>query len=424
MKVLVIGAGIAGSAVALGLKRAGHDVEIFDRVEPPSQSSAAAGADWVPADVGGAVLASENVLRCLHRLGVLDDITAAGSQFDGYNVAGLDGTVFASFLAFDGPNFRTTGVLRSAIVRAFHTALNALGVRMKAGKKLIAIDQSQPDGSLGVVARFEDGSVAHGDILVAADGIHSAARSLLFPDVHAERTRFSGYFAVSSLDGLPPPPVRPSFMMDVKSGNQAFVLPCGNTVIHWAMYESRPEANDNTSWDLGGSNDPSLEIGRIMALADKWGLPDSFKAYVRDSTRVVRVNFTSLAPMPQWHKQNCVLIGDAAHPVLPSSGQGAGMALETAVALPLMLERFPRDPARAFQLLHEFRAARTRKVAAFGERAAQITVGSSAATAAVGHFFMKLMAHVNRLLRVNSYGEDIVRYDCHDAAVKFLASKT
>ncbi|KAJ1547316.1 hypothetical protein HK405_006156 [Cladochytrium tenue] len=418
MKVLVIGGGIAGTAAALGFKRAGHEVEIYDRVEPPSPASAP-GSAWVPADIGGAIFTNENVLRVYKHLGVLDEITAAGTKVSCLRMAKFDGRPFAEFPTFDGPEFKAVGVLRSAITRAINKALNSSGIFMKAGKKLVAIDQ-KTDGGPGVIAHFEDGTSAAGDILVGADGINSAVRQLLFPDIRPKRTKYSGYFAVSPLDDGQESPVF-NILMDAQSGNQTFIMPAGKTMVHWGMFESRPDANDNDSWDLSG--DLNIERSRMLDLVEKWGLPQYFRTHVERATRVIRVNFSSMPAMPQWHKHNCVLVGDAAHAVLPFSGQGAGMALETALVLPVFVDRFPNNPSAAFQLLHEFRGPRVAKVAAMGESVAKNSNGTSAATAAIGNLVFKIYSHFARLLKINFYPEDIIRYDVYDAAVKFLDAK-
>ncbi|KAJ1551099.1 hypothetical protein HK405_015176, partial [Cladochytrium tenue] len=414
--VLIIGGGIAGPALALALKRSGHDIELFDRVEPPSP---VAGSDWRPADIGGAILVNENVLRVFKHLGVLDEIMAAGTQVVRHELARFDGRPFATFQTFDGPEFVTTGVLRSAITRAINKALNNAGVLMKANKKLAWIDQPT-DGRLGVVAHFEDGSKAYGDILVGADGVNSTTRAILFPDVLPKRSQYSGYFAVSPLNGAPSPKAF-RVLMDNASGNVAFIMPSGDNLIHWGLFESRPEANENDSWELSGNL--TIERDRMLSIAGKWDLPTDFRELVEKTSRVIRVNFSGMPPLPTWHKHNCVLIGDASHALLPFIGQGAGMSLEDAVTLQIILDRYPQQPTTAFRLLYELRAGRVAKVAAMSEVLGQRGTGTSQATAALGNFILKMFSYVARLFHISFFNDEVVRYDCCEATAKFLASK-
>ncbi|KAJ1553696.1 hypothetical protein HK405_007185 [Cladochytrium tenue] len=426
MKVLVIGGGIAGPALALGLKRSGHDVKLFDRMPAPipaalttDNDGAASATAWVPPESGGAILTNENVLRVFKHLGVLDDVMAAGTQVVQHHLSRFDGRPFAVFNTFDGKEFVTTGVLRSDIANPIYKALSALGVTLQPNKKLVKIDQPT-DGSLGVTAYFEDGTSASGDILVGADGINSTVRSLLFPDVKVKTSQYCGYFAVSPLNGAPSP-TNFRVMSEMQTGNSAFVMPSGDKMVHWGLFESRPEANDNSSWDLSG--DLTVERDNMLTLTKKWNLTKEFKDLAQTTDRVIRVNFSAVPPLPTWHSHNCVLIGDAAHALYPFIGQGAGMSLEDAVVLPILLDRFPQQPATAFQFLHELRAPRVGKVAAMSEALGSRGSGTSPATAAIGQFILKLFSYYARLFRTSFFNDEIVRYDCCEAAVKFLESK-
>ncbi|KAJ1568495.1 hypothetical protein HK405_001314 [Cladochytrium tenue] len=416
MKVLIIGGGVCGPALALALKRSGHDVEIFDRTMPPVLEP---GKPWIPADIGGALLLNENILRVFKYLGLLDEIKAAGTQVAHHNFSRFDGRVVASFLTFDKPDLPTTGVLRSAVARIVNKELNTLGVFMKAGRKLVSIEQPT-DGRLGVIAHFEDGTTAEGDILVGADGVNSATRALLFPDVMLKKSNYTGFFGVSPLNGKQSP-VHTTAMVDVTTGNYAGIMPSGNTMIHWAMFESRPDANENISWDLAG--DLAVERDRMLSIVQKWKVHQSFLDLIQDATRVTRVNFTMLDPMPEWHKYNCVLIGDAVHAMYPFVGQGAGMSLEDTVSLSMLLDAMPTQPQKAFALLQELRAPRVDKVVATSESMGKNLIGTSPAMAAVGQVVIKLFSFVSRAFGIGYFSNEIIRFDSAEATRKFIASK-
>ncbi|KAJ1557197.1 hypothetical protein HK405_000589, partial [Cladochytrium tenue] len=76
MHVLIVGSGVVGPVLALLLVRAGHTVELFDRVEPPRPSTSAAAELWIPADIGGGLSLQANSLRVYKRLGLLDELIA------------------------------------------------------------------------------------------------------------------------------------------------------------------------------------------------------------------------------------------------------------------------------------------------------------------------------------------------------------
>ncbi|KAJ1569087.1 hypothetical protein HK405_010080 [Cladochytrium tenue] len=415
MKVLVIGGGIAGPALALALKRSGHDVELFDRVVPPVL---APGASWVPADIGGAILLNENVLRVFKHLGLLQEVMAAGTQIVRLDVTHMDGRRFAVYPTHDKGEFVSTAILRSALARIFNRALNKAGVYMKVNRRLVWIEQPT-DGSLGVTAFFDDRTTAHGDILVGADGIHSTVRSILYPDVTPTRSRYGGYFAMSPIPDMPLPPVF-KVMIDGQTGNYAFTIPAGGEMVHWGIFESRPEANVNESWELSG--DIAVERSRILTIVERWNVPGSFLDLVWNATRVIRVNFTSLAPLPSWHRNNCVLIGDAAHGILPFASQGAGMSLEDALTLAVLLRHIPKQPTRCFEFLQELRSGRVAKVAAMSELIGRRS-GHSPVTAAIGLTILRIYSYTARAFGLNLFSNEIIRYDCFAAAMDFLAAK-
>ncbi|KAJ1558260.1 hypothetical protein HK405_014063, partial [Cladochytrium tenue] len=163
--------GVVGPALALELARRGHAVEIFDKVVAP-----APGEEWVPPAVGGSIILNENILRALKHLGLLDEVTAVGSTVVRNQLGRFDGTPFAL------------------------------------GKKLVKIDQPA------------DGGV---NILIGADGINSAVRTLLFPDVKLKKSQYNGYFAVSPLNGAPAPSEF-TVLLNSNTGNSAFTMPSGD----------------------------------------------------------------------------------------------------------------------------------------------------------------------------------------------------
>jgi len=83
-------------------------------------------------------------------------------------------------------------------------------------------------------------------------------------------------------------------------------------------------------------------------------------------------------PIAEWGRGRVTLLGDAAHPVLPHTAQGAALALEDAVALGLVLGR-PGDPAAALRDYERVRSKRTRQVVLAGPRIAALTTTRSRA---------------------------------------------
>ncbi|KAJ1549383.1 hypothetical protein HK405_004384 [Cladochytrium tenue] len=384
------------------------------RVEPPPPSTTVAAEPWIPADIGGGLSLQANSLRliaCSTPLRRCDF-----RRFNDDLIAGFDFPPSKDGLP-------SLDVLRSSLTRITSQALNAEGVRTKTGKRLMRIEQPT-DGSLGVTAFFEDGSTARGDILVGADGVHSATRAAIFPGTQATKSDFVGYLGVSELtedvewnvDSL-------MFHLDNNSGRSTWVARSSPSRALWCLFETKPGEFSHDSWepvaDLEGTKI------QMVDMAKKWKLPEWLFRLIMKSIRITPVTFCYIDPLPTWHKGNVVLIGDACHAMLPFAGQGAAMGIEDAEALATILSKLQDKPREAFTLYEEVRRPRislARKAAADNTKTMHST---SAVTAAVGRFALRLFAWVKNKLGVDLLpgASAFSDYDVHQATIDFLKAK-
>ncbi|KAI9327120.1 hypothetical protein DFJ73DRAFT_905819 [Zopfochytrium polystomum] len=335
MRILVIGGGVSGPAVALALKRAGHDVEIFDRV-----------LDMLDVPAGQPV--GENGLRILKRWGLLDDVLRAGNRCDRYDMRKINGgppspRSQTTPAGVDG-DLATITILRTALSRILTNAFLLVGI------------EQPTDGSLGVKAKFRDGSVAYGDILIGADGVHSGVRRCLFPTRTPTKSGFVGFSGV--VDDGPSSSSYPTrnltFHTDNVAGKSGLIMRVSESQLFWVndwkpLFDLRAERN------------------RVADLAESWGLPDPL--------------------------QNCVLVGAAKHAMLPFLGQACSVALEDAQVLAELLNRVPGgDPRTAFQMYQDLRYARVRKIAEGARAAGRRMYATSPIGAKVGHLVLKSYA--------------------------------
>ncbi|KAI9333930.1 hypothetical protein DFJ73DRAFT_963046 [Zopfochytrium polystomum] len=424
MKILVIGGGITGPTLALALKRAGHDVEIFDRMHGPDPT--AADADNLAAstvDVGGGLTLMENGLRVFRRLGLLDRIVAAGTPCDRYDMCKINGDLVASFPVHNKEDLVTVNILRSAITRTVYAALRDEGVRIQTGKQLVAIDQTD-DGVGSVTATFKDGTSARGDILVGADGVHSAVRRLLFPQPERQpfKSGFVGYLGVGEYRAEYDWPSKAlHFFTDNVAGKSGMLMRASETEVHWALYETRAEDVSHDDWQP--LYDLDAESARLAALTEKWGLNASFVKMVRGSSRIIPLTIYDLHTLPEWHRGNCVLVGDAAHAMVPFLGQGSSIALEDTDVLAKLLARFPADPRTAFALYQEARYERAKAVAEGARLQGQRQYDMSPVGAVIGHVVLRVFAFVAWATGGNLSSEQVLGYDGHQAVDALLKKK-
>jgi salicylate hydroxylase len=312
-EALVAGGGIAGMAAALGLARAGWQVTVCE--EFPS-----------PAEVGAGLQMSPNATKVLRWLGVLDAVSAkafrpeAAELRDGRSGALIYHTALGSAAEarWGAPYLH---VHRVDLLAALSDAVREAGVTICGGSKVDSY-VLRPEGP---ALKLTNGETLTGDIVVGADGFRSAMRGRING---AEAPDFSGQIAwrgVIPAERLPEGLVAPNVTVWAGPGRH-LVTYClrGGSLVNFVAVEERPYWAAE-GWSTQGNPDElrkgffgwHSDVSRLLDQVDNtflWGL--------FGRTEQVR-----------WVDGPVVLIGDAAHPMLPFMAQGAAMALEDVAVL-------------------------------------------------------------------------------------------
>ncbi|MEY9485536.1 salicylate hydroxylase [Streptomyces calvus] len=333
-RVAVVGAGLGGLAAADALLRAGAAVDVYEQA--PALREAGVGMHLGP-----------NGSRILFRRGLEDALRAVAVRPEALEVRTGDGRLLTRRPMGDtwekqyGAPHLT--VLRSDLHALLTDRVPSAHIRL--GARLTSF--AEHDGVVRL--RFADGREATADLLVGADGVHSAVRRAV---AGRERPVFSG---TNALRGVVPadrvPALAPDTMyMWVGREARLLVVPvaAGRRFSYVAVL---PDTGDpEESWSATGD-------AREMALAfDGWH--DDVTSLVRAAGTPGRWALYDREPLPHWGRGRCTLLGDAAHPMLPHHGQGVGQALEDAVALAHFLDGTPAG-LRGYE---EFRRPHTTRV--------------------------------------------------------------
>jgi 2-polyprenyl-6-methoxyphenol hydroxylase-like FAD-dependent oxidoreductase len=307
--------------------------------------------------VGFALGLAPNAIAALRELGTADVVLSQGMTPTSGEFRRAGGQVIRRFVLRpenppkgDPPRI----ILRPALHGALLDALGPGTVNVNH-----AVVRFSADGT-GVRLEMTDGTTAAGDILVGADGVASVVRSQLHPGEAPPVP--SGYFAVRGLspaverlDGL-------QMLWYFGRGVESGVVLSGPRAIYWFLSLF---ADDVRSGPL----DVDAVVHRCAA-----GFDRQFHA-IAEATPPTELRLDELLvrpPLARWGAGRVTLLGDAAHPMLPHTGQGAAQALEDAVALGRAL-RHPVDQVAALRRYEEVRSRRTRRVVNMGPRIARIT---------------------------------------------------
>lgn len=337
---LVIGGGIAGPVVATALQRVGIRATVCEAY--------AGTADGV----GGGMGFAPNGLEALDAVGIGDAVRAVSTPMEGMVIESWNGKHLGEFGNLPGVPAQRF-VQRSDLYRVLNDAAEAAGVTTLTGRRLV----DAADDGAQVTARFEDGSTATADLLIGADGIHSTARRLIDPSApdaeYAGTHSFGGWVEDS---GLPDTGGK----MHMSFGKRAF--------LGWQVFE-----DGRCLWFVNLPSPTPVTLAEQRVKGAEFWLRTMVELFREDVSPAVRLlertdpeelmfagSMEFMPSVPTWSRGRMVLVGDAVHAPSSSSGQGASLAIESAVQLARCLRDLPVD--RALAAYEELRRPRVERI--------------------------------------------------------------
>ncbi|KAI9338343.1 hypothetical protein DFJ73DRAFT_949867 [Zopfochytrium polystomum] len=421
MRVLIVGAGVGGPVLALALKRGGHTPILVDKFDPAAASSAAPATTNHPfdfGDVGGGFSLLHGSLRFLRDLDLLEPIRdAAFNRTSTLVWSRMDGTPICHWDVVAHkyePDLRHTAqMLRSTLHRIVMTRISQQGI--------------------AVVAHFADGSSIEADLLVGADGIHSAVRRAVF-GAHLKARPFGmgGHLGVSSWDADAgfPDDVGAYFMTHIALRKRLVIMRISDTQCFWNLTEFGPGADGGSgsaspqstrSSDDGG--DPAAwrptppeslpgEVGRLAELVAEWGAPKRVVDLVARSHRLTPLAIYDAPKLDSFSSGRVVLIGDSAHGMPPHRGQGLSLAYGDAAVLAELLSRFPDDHERALAIYNKLRVPIAHDAVEKTHKFAEQTFPATTFGKVAGHLAIKMASVLSNSFNLvttmsSNYKEDV-----------------
>ena len=293
--VVVIGGGVAGWAAARTLNQLGWQVELHEK------SPAAASK-------GHALLLMENGLRALESMGLKRDQLRKGTEikFARTRVGGLNNSEMLT---------NCVCLPRNALVNALFLSK---GIKLCHDSKVMCVDRDES----GSFVKFHDGKIRRADLIVGADGVHSVVRQFVAPDFEIRMGKVQEFVALlPTAEGslLSSDTVRKIHLPE--QGLAAGIAPAGpGREVVWVQF-------DHQRWCREQQSDDEL-LETILT-----NLPSAVASRIRSSQAVHRWRTCDAVTLHKMSRDNVLLVGDAAHPCLPFTSQGANAALVDAVNL-------------------------------------------------------------------------------------------
>jgi salicylate hydroxylase len=346
VRVVVVGAGIAGLTLAASLHRRGVPCEVFEQAA-------------VLREVGAGIQIAPNASRLLERLGLAAHLATVGVQPAALEMHRWEDDRLIVRVPLGEECRRQFQAPYYTVHRAdLHDGLRALVPtgHVHLGKRCVAVEE----GADTVRLQFADGSSTAADVVVGADGIHSVVRASLV----ADERQFSGQAIYRGV--VPSSAVRflqtePRVVLWLGPDRHCVCYPVsgGRAVSVGATAPSARGASE--SWLATG------DIAELMAGYADWC--SEVRGLLTALDRVGRWSLYDRDPITRWSSQRITLVGDAAHPMLPFVAQGANQAIEDAVALSVLLAH--SSAATVGEVLNryaELRRCRTEEVQRISRR--------------------------------------------------------
>ena len=338
-RIAIVGGGLAGLAAANALKTCAIDAEVFEQAPELGE-------------IGASVNTSPQAVKALRAIGVGEQIAAVGHRSPGPYTRNMQSGEFLEFTdrhqmaeQYGAPYY---SFHRADLIDALASGVDRSAVHL--GHRLVGIEEQNDR----IVLSFANGNRVETGYLIAADGVRSVVREALYG---ADKPTYTGQMvwrALLNANDVPPDVLEPSGHIQwVGPGCHfiAYYIRQGKLVNIVTQQDTDQWVEEG--WSIRGDPEemrrsfpnPEPRLAKLLSVVtqcSKWGL----------FTRPITDN---------WGRDRIQLIGDAAHAMLPSIGQGACQAFEDSYILARWLQACG-DPVEAFANFRRVRIPRVHGV--------------------------------------------------------------
>lgn len=334
MNIAIIGSGIGGLATANALLKKGFNVQVYERAQ-------------VLRSIGAGLTLTPNGLNSLNAIqpGIVESLISAGSPLETLILKRSTGETIASKPIATVQHYGQPmlNIQWSKLQAILASALPSEIIHLQ--HRCVGVEQQDNQ----VKAHFESGKTVQADLLIGADGINSVVRQGAIGDCHAAYAGRMSWRAVIQYahEQLAP---HVATLLTAFDNKNMFLFDLGEGYTFWSA--SALLTHDALSRRHIDAKE------RVLELFAGWAEPVEAIIAATPEADIIERPIRDRLPIDHWSKGRVTLMGDAAHPVVPSLGQGANMAFEDAYELAECLSNAP-DIETALHVYETSRIPRT-----------------------------------------------------------------
>ncbi len=328
-KVVIIGGGAAGLSLAIGLKKQGQSVKIFEKREENHSN-------------GLALLLLPNGMEVLKKMDLQEEVLKKVSSLNNFVSQYSTGKQI-----FSKPMSNLYGVKRGDILDTLKDKISKVDISYGHAFSHFSYNQN---GEARAV-HFKNGHIEKGDVFIGADGVHSPIRKSIFPESNLIQTNISEMVSLIKAPNLVKR-LNGTFQKIIcKAGGRAIgLLPCSKEDVVWFFQY------DESIIDFDPDNDNDIK-SFLRHQIGSWANPAEELFLKTDFSHSYLWKTHDMNLLPAFHKNNVALIGDAAHVFNTLTSQGLNSALEDGYCLSQLFSNENKNiPAsKVFEIFYSLR---------------------------------------------------------------------
>ena len=352
MNVIIVGAGIGGLVSALCLDAKGHKVKIYEQAE-------------ILSELGAGIQLSPNATKVLNYLGLFKDLEPYIFEPNSFQFLNFStGKVISERKLgeaikkdFNSPNY---DIHRADLQRVLLNKIKVKNIDILSNMKVTNVGNNKNSAFIEV-----DGKEIQADLVIGADGIHSKVSDSLFGKKEIIYTGNVAWRMLIPVEILPENLILPDTTVWL-GPNKHFVtyhVNGGKNLNCVCLVEQ--DGWFNESWSEKG------EIEELKKAYKGWNRTIETLLQHADPNTLYKWALHDRLPMKQWSKGRIIVLGDAAHPMLPFLAQGAAMAIEDGAVLANCIDNFD-EVEEALKYFEKIRKPRTSYVQSAARRNAKV----------------------------------------------------